>query len=88
MTSVLAGVNRKDKEEDQKIATVCLPYVKSLWNRFRRSAVYIPSGQYSKAVTLYGVKSNNGENMIKNCSCGREYNGETSHSLKVGREVH
>lgn len=46
----LGGGNIRVKEEDQKISTVCLPYIKK---RFRRSVVHITSSQYSEADPRY-----------------------------------
>lgn len=63
----------------EKIQKICVPY--NIRTIFRSSSTLQRN--------LYQVKPNTGENMTKNrmylipCSCGREYEGERSHPLKL-----
>lgn len=53
MTYVCASISRKDKEYDQKIATICLPYVNGLSVKIS-SVIHTASEQHSDALLLHG----------------------------------
>ena len=98
ITSPLRNVDGRIEDNTRKLTTVCLPYVKGLFERIQKiCSPYDIRTVFTSGSTLwrylFRVKPPT-EFMIKNCvysipcSCGKIYKGETGHPLKVRLEEH
>ena len=99
ITSAPRNIDRRMEDNTQKLTTVCLTYVKGLAERIQKictpydiRTVFISGSTLWRY--LFRVKPPTEFNMIKDCiysipcSCGKIYEGETGHPLKVRLEEH
>ena len=99
ITSAPKNLDRKIEDNNRKLTTVCLPYVKGLAERIQKicSPYDIRTIFTSESILrryLFRVKLPTEFNNIKNrvysipCSCGKIYKDETGRPLKVRLEEH
>ena len=93
------NLDRRIEDNNRKLTTVCLSYVKGLSERIQKIRnpydirTVFTSGSTLRRY-LFRVKPPTEFNMMKNyvystpCSCGKIYKGETGRPLKVRLEEH
>ena len=99
ITSVQRKLDTRIEDNNQKLTTVSLPYVKGLAERIQK--IYSPYDIRTVLTSgltlwryLFWVKPQMEFNMIKNCvysipcSCGKIYKVETGRPLKIRLEEH
>ena len=97
ITSAPRNLDRRIEDNTRKLTTVCLPYVKGLAERIHKiCSPYDIRTVFTSGSTLrrylFRVKPPTEFNMIKNCvysipcKCGKIYESETGHPLKVRLE--